>query len=55
MVQRSITLGSRGGGVALYIRDNLTFKIRNDLTVFYEEEFETIFVEITSGKKYYCG
>ena len=51
IVQRSRTLGSWGGGVALYIGDNLTFKIRNDLTVFYEGEFEAIFVEITAGKK----
>ncbi len=51
IVQGSRTLGSRGGSVALYSRDDLTFKIPNDLTVFYEGEFETLFVEITSGKK----
>ena len=35
------------GGVAIYIRDHISFKIRNDLSVFHEGEFESIFVETT--------
>ena len=36
---------SRGGGVALYIRDNIHIKMRHDLCITHEREFESIFVE----------
>ena len=36
----------RGGGVALYISDNFHFKVRSDLTVNFDVEFESIFVEM---------
>ena len=36
------------GGVAIYIRNNHTFKTRDDLSIFIEGEYETIFVEINS-------
>ena len=39
----------RGGGVALYISDDLNFKIRNDLIN--SEDYESIFVEIVSQPK----
>ena len=38
------------GGVGIYIMDTLQFNIRNDLSVFYEMEFEAIVVEITNLK-----
>ena len=34
-----------GGGVALYIKDHLTFKERSDLSIF-NEEIETYFIEL---------
>lgn len=37
------------GGVAIYVRDNIPFKIREDLSVFHEGEFETIFIETTGA------
>lgn len=33
------------GGVALYIRNNIQYKIREDLGIFIEGEFESVFVE----------
>ena len=37
---------SRGGGVALYINDNISFMPRKDLNIFDEGVFESFFVEI---------
>ena len=39
----------RGGGVALLIKDGLTYRERPDLGVFIEGEFESLFVEIIRG------
>ena len=36
---------SRGGGVGLYIKNNIKFSIRNDLTVMDEKIFESIFID----------
>jgi exonuclease III len=36
------------GGVAMYIRDNINFKLRKDLCIFHEGEFETLFIETVS-------
>ena len=33
------------GGVSMYIRDNIQFNLREDLSIFIEGEFEYIFVE----------
>lgn len=33
------------GGVAIYIRDTIQFKIRDDLSLFKEGEFESVFIE----------
>ena len=33
------------GGVAIYLRDHLKFKVRDDLSIFIEGEFESIFIE----------
>ena len=38
-----------GGGVALLIRDGLTYKERPDLGVFIEGVFESVFVEVIRG------
>lgn len=35
------------GGVALLIRDGMQYKVRDDLSMFIEGEFESLFVEIT--------
>ena len=39
------------GGVGLYIRDNYTYKDRDDLSIFIPHIFESVFVEIHAGKK----
>ncbi len=39
-------------GVGIYIREKITFKIR-DISLFIEGEFESIFVEATHLKKSY--
>ena len=39
----------RGGGVALLIRDGLTYRERPDLGTFTEGVFESVFVEIIRG------
>ena len=34
------------GGVAIYLRDDLKYKLRDDLSIFIEGEFESLFIEI---------
>jgi exonuclease III len=41
----------RGGGVALYISNDLNFKIRHDLNLKNSDEYESVFVEIESHPK----
>ena len=41
--------GKGGGGVALMIRDGLTYRERPDLGTFDEGVFESVFVEIVRG------
>ena len=41
--------GRKGGGVALLVRDGLTYRERPDLGTFTEGEFESFFVEIVRG------
>lgn len=35
------------GGVAIYVANHISFKIREDLSLFHEGEFESIFIETT--------
>lgn len=44
------TRNSNGGGVGLYIKDNLNYKVRDDLSVFIPHVIETLFVEICLSK-----
>ncbi len=37
----------RGGGVAMYIRKNIAYKLRDDVSIFEEGTFESLFIEIT--------
>jgi hypothetical protein len=41
----------RGGGVALYVRDDIQFVERNELCVFANGNFESVFVEIVKSAK----
>lgn len=50
MVDRHRTSSIRGG-VAIYINNKYDFKIRNDLSIFEENVFESIFVELNTGSK----
>ena len=40
----------RQGGVGIYIKNNINFVIRDDLSIFIEKCFETLFIEVTSSK-----
>ena len=40
----------RQGGVGIYIKNNINFIIRDDLSIFIETYFETLFLEVTSSK-----
>ena len=40
----------RQGGVGIYIKNNINFVIRDDLSIFIEKYFETLFLEVTSSK-----
>ena len=37
------------GGVAIYVKSDIEFKLREDLSIFEEGQFESIFIETTSG------
>ena len=51
LVHKSRT-AKTGGGVAIYIRDNIPFHVREDFGYFIEDEFDSIFIETTqSGLK----
>ena len=39
------------GGVGMYIREDIRFKLRDDLALFHGGEFESIFIETTSDRK----
>ncbi len=47
----------KGGGVSIYIKNNLNFKPLNHLSIFHEKIFESILIEITphNGKKVIIG
>ena len=47
LVEKHRTI-SRGGGVALYIKENLAHKERDDLSEFIEGEYESVFAEISN-------
>ncbi len=44
-------LASSRGGVGMYIKSNLHYTIRNDLSIFLPHVFESIFVEIRISRK----
>ena len=48
---------ARGGGVGLYIKQNLSYKILKNYSIFLERIFESLFVEVSlaSGKKIIIG
>ena len=41
---------SKRGGVGIFIRDNITFVERDDLSIFLECEFESVFIEVNDRK-----
>ena len=47
-------LNGKGVGVALFVRQSLTYSVRNDLGVFYNEDLESVFIglnDINFGRK----
>jgi hypothetical protein len=49
-IHKSRSIISRGG-VGMYVRDNIQFKLRDDIALFYEGQFESIFIETTHSSK----
>ena len=41
----------KGGGVGIYVKDTLNFKLREDLTIMDEKIFESLFIEIKCANK----
>ncbi len=41
----------KGGGVAIYVRSNIAYSLRDDISVFVEGEFETVFIETFANNK----
>jgi hypothetical protein len=39
------------GGIAMYIREDITFKIRDDIAIHVENEFESLIIEINTPNK----
>ena len=56
LITRCRTDGNRGG-VGLFIKESVQYKIRENLSIFNEHVFESLFVEIESqtSKKYIIG
>ena len=49
-------LNTRGGGVGLYVKNSLTFWLRNDFSFFVEVSFESILIELKFDKiNIICG
>ncbi len=42
---------TKGGGVEIYVKDTIKFKPRDDIAVFIEGEFESIFIEAELNDK----
>ena len=42
-------ISGRGGGVALFVRNCFKFIVRDDLSVFNNNNFESIFIELTNS------
>ena len=40
-----------GGGVGMYIKEGINFRLREDLSVFHEGILETIFVELKTIRR----
>ena len=56
-VPRSNDNKCKGGGVALYVHDDIKFDVRNDLCLFGNNSFECVFIETCtpSRQKYIVG
>ncbi len=50
LVQK-IRTGRARGGVAIYVRDNIKYKLRDDISIFCEGEFESVFIEIINDTR----
>ncbi len=49
-------LNTKGGGVAIYLRSSIDYKLREDLSIFNEGKFESVFIEATvRGVENYNG
>jgi hypothetical protein len=42
---------NRRGGVAMYLKDNIKYKLRNDLEIHIDGEFECLFIEAQLNNK----
>ena len=57
MVLLHLRRSARGGGVGIYIKENLSFKILSKFSIFVERIFESIFIEVSlaNNKKIIIG
>ena len=57
LTYKSRAAGSQGGGVGFYIRDNLKYIIRQDISIFIDKIIETLFIKInlSNGKNIIVG
>ncbi len=48
---------ARGGGVGIYLKNNVTFTLLTNFSIFYERLFESVLIEVTPkfGKKFIIG
>ena len=53
----NLRCSARGGGVGIYIKENLSFKILSKFSIFVERIFESIFIEVSlaNNKKIIIG
>ena len=55
-LETNVRCEARGGGVGIYVKQNLSFKILNQYSIFVERIFESLFIELTlNGKKIIIG
>ena len=50
-VSEHTTTDSNAGGALLYIKEGITYKVRNDLAIIKSTELESIFIEIQNSRK----
>ena len=45
---------AQGGGVGIYVKNCLSYTVNNELSVFHDRIFESIFIDVCINSKYFC-